>query len=132
MEMSDFSLLSLNDLIIPDLSELPKILQNTNAISECKTIKDLFLYLYSNSNITFEELQQKLIDFYLQDATNDLISRHLDAIYDDLHESVIDYINNGFRYSDIDEFNLKALIKFISIPIGNKYLKDIYDRFINV
>ena len=130
MEMPDFSLLSLNDLIIPEFPEIPKIIQNTNAISECETIKDLFIYLYSN--ITFEELQQKLIEFYLQDATNDLISRHLDAIYDDLHESVIDYINNGFRYSDIDEFNLKALIKFISIPIGNEYLKDIYDRFINV
>jgi spore germination protein YaaH len=127
--MPDFSLLSLNDLIIPEVPEMPEIIQNsTNTISECETIKDLFLY--SNSNITFEELQQKLIEFYLQDATNDLISRHLDAIYDDLHESVIDYIHHGFRYSDIDEFNLKALIKFISI--GNEYLKDIYHRFINV
>ena len=129
MIMPDFSLLSLNDLIIPEVPEMPEIIQNsTNTISECETIKDLFLY--SNSNITFEELQQKLIEFYLQDATNDLISRHLDAIYDDLHESVIDYIHHGFRYSDIDEFNLKALIKFISI--GNDYLKDIYQRFINV
>ena len=131
--MPDFSLLSLNDLIIPEVPEMPEIIQNsTNTISECETIKDLFLYLYSNSNsnITFEELQQKLIEFYLQDATNDLISRHLDAIYDDLHESVIDYIHHGFRYSDIDEFNLKALIKFISI--GNDYLKDIYKTLINV
>ena len=129
MIMPDFSLLSLNDLIIQEVPEMPEIIQNsTNTISECETIKDLFLY--SNSNITFEELQQKLIEFYLQDATNDLISRHLDAIYDDLHESVIDYIHHGFRYSDIDEFNLKTLIKFISI--GNEYLKDIYHRFTNV
>ena len=132
MIMPDFSLLSLNDLIIPEVPAMPEIIQNSNAISECETIKDLFLYLYSNSNstIAFEELQQKLIEFYLQDATNDLISRHLDAIYDDLHESVIDHIHHGFRYSDIDEFNLKALIKFISI--GNEYLKDIYHRFTNV
>jgi hypothetical protein len=128
MEMLDFSFLSLNDVIVP---ELPEILQQQEHIDimNCETIKELFITLYLNEipTITFEEMQQKLIEFYFQEASSNLISRHLDAVYNDLHESVIAHINYGFAYSDINEFNLKALIKFISISVGNEYLQEIYN-----
>ena len=134
MEMPDFSLLSLSELIMPDLPEILNQQEHID-IMNCPTIKELFITLYVNEipTITFEELQQKLIEFYFHDATNDLISRHLDAIYDDLHVSVIAHIHERIMYSDynddIDQFNLKALIEFISISVGNEYLQDIYNMY---
>ena len=132
MIMPDFSLLSLNDLIIPEVPEMPEIIQNSNAISECETIKDLFLYIYLNStsNITFEELQQKLIEFYFQDATNDLIQRHLDTIYDMFHEScwylIID-ITNRNHYDNSNEFDERLIIEFILSNHGTEYLREVYN-----
>jgi hypothetical protein len=132
MEMPDFSLLSLNDLIIP---KLPEILQQQEYIDimNCPTIKELFITLYVNEipTITFEEMQQKLIQFYFEESSSNLISRHLDAIYNDLHESVIAHIHEKIMYldGDIDQFNLNALIKFISISEGNEYLQDIYNMY---
>jgi len=132
MIMPDFSLLSLNDLIIPEVPEMPEIIQNSNAISECETIKDLFLYLYfnANTNITFEELQQKLIEFYFQDATNDLIQRHLDAIYDMFHESywylILD-ITNRNHYDNSNEFDERLIIEFILSKHGTEHLQEVYN-----
>ena len=132
MIMPDFSLLSLNDLIIPEVPEMPEIIQNSNTISECETIKDLFLYLYFNapSNITFEELQQKLIEFYFQDATNDLIQRHLDEIYDMFHESywyLILNITNRNHYDNNNEFDERLIIEFILSNHGTEYLREVYN-----
>jgi len=132
MIMPDFSLLSLNDLIIPEVPEMPEIIQNSNAISECETIKDLFLYLYfnANSNITFEELQQKLIEFYFQDATNDLIQRHLDAIYDMFHQSywyLILNITNRNHYDNSNEFDERLIIEFILSKHGTEHLQEAYN-----
>jgi hypothetical protein len=133
MIMPDFSLLSLNDLIIPEFPEMPEIIQNsTNTISECETIKDLFLYLYFNatSNITFEELQQKLIEFYFHDAINDLISKHLDEIYDMFHESywylILD-ITNRNHYDNNNEFDERLIIEFILSKHGTEYLQEVYN-----
>jgi len=108
--MPDFSLLSLNDLIIPEVPEMPEIIQN--------------------STIAFEELQQKLIEFYFQDATNDLIQRHLDEIYDMFHESywylILD-ITNRNHYDNSNEFDERLIIEFILSKHGTEYLQEVYN-----
>jgi hypothetical protein len=137
MEMIDFSSLSLNDIIVPGFSELqlPEILQQQEHIDimNSETMKELFINLYLNEIpiISFEEMQQKLIEFYFEEATSDLITRHLNAIFNILPESVSIYINQRIMHydynNDIDQFNLYALIEFISISEGNEYLQDIYN-----
>lgn len=136
--MLDFSSLSLNDMIAPGLPELPDILQQQQQqqqhidIMNSETMKELFLNLYLNEIpiISFEEMQQKLIEFYFEEATSDLITRHLNAVYNMLHESVSYHINERIMYNDYDDveqYNLNALIEFISISEGNEYLQDIYN-----
>ena len=134
MEMLDFSSLSLNDMIVTGLPELPEILQHQEYIDimNSETMKELFLNLYLNEIpiISFEEMQQKLIEFYFEEATSDLITRHLNAVFNMLHESVSYHINERIMYNDYDDveqYNLNALIEFISISEGNEYLQDIYN-----
>ena len=131
MEILDFSSLSLNDMIV---TEMPEILQHQEYIDimNSETMKELFLNLYLNEIpiISFEEMQQKLIEFYFEEATSDLITRHLNAVYNMLHESVSYHINERIMYNDYDDveqYNLNALIEFISISEGNEYLQDIYN-----
>ena len=134
MEMLDFSSLSLNDMIVTELPEMPEILQHQEYIDimNSETMKELFLNLYLNEIpiISFEEMQQKLIEFYFEEATSDLITRHLNAVFNMLHESVSNHINERIMYNDYDDveqYNLNALIEFISISEGNEYLQDIYN-----
>ena len=83
MEILDFSSLSLNDMIVTELPEMPEILQHQEYIDimNSETMKELFLNLYLNEIpiISFEEMQQKLIEFYFEEATSDLITRHLNV-----------------------------------------------------
>ena len=132
--MIDFSSLSLNDMIVTELPEMPEILQHQEYIDimNSETMKELFLNLYLNEIpiISFEEMQQKLIEFYFEEATSDLITRHLNAVFNMLHESVSYHINERIMYNDYDDveqYNLNALIEFISISEGNEYLQDIYN-----
>ena len=134
MEILDFSSLSLNDMIVTELPEMPEILQHQEYIDimDSETMKELFLNLYLNEIpiISFEEMQQKLIEFYFEEATSDLITRHLNAVFNMLHESVSYHINERIMYKDYDDveqYNLNALIEFISISEGNEYLQDIYN-----
>ena len=134
MEILDFSSLSLNDMIVTELPEMPEILQHQEYIDimNSETMKELFLNLYLNEIpiISFEEMQQKLIEFYFEEATSDLITRHLNAVFNMLHESVSYHINERIMYKDYDDveqYNLNALIEFISISEGNEYLQDIYN-----
>ena len=139
MEMLNFDILSLNDANVLEIPELPIILQQNQQqgehidIMDSETMKELFINLFLNEtpNISFEEMQEKLIEFYFQEANEDLISRHIDDIYDNLDESVIAHIQYRIRYrdynDDINQLNLNALIEFISISEGNEYLQDIYN-----
>ena len=134
MEILDFSSLSLNDMIVTELPEMPEILQHQEYIDimNSETMKELFLNLYLNEIpiISFEEMQQKLIEFYFEEATSDLITRHLNTVFNMLHESVSYHINERIMYNDYDDveqYNLNALIEFISISEGNEYLQDIYN-----
>jgi hypothetical protein len=141
MDLCNFALLSLNDMIAPNIAELPVIIQTIQQQNEhidiinIQTIKELFinLYLSENPNITFEELQEKLIRFYFEEANEELISRHLNNIYDILPISVIVHIHEAIMNCDYNEnlnlFNLNALIKFISIPEGIEYLQYIYNIY---
>ncbi len=141
MDLCNFALLSLNDMIAPNIAELPVIIQTIQQQNEhidiinIQTIKELFinLYLSENPNITFEELQEKLIRFYFEEANEELISRHLNNIYDILPISVIVHIHEAIMNCDYNEnlnlFDLNALIKFISIPEGIEYLQYIYNIY---
>jgi hypothetical protein len=141
MDLCNFALLSLNDMIAPNIAELPVIIQTIQQQNEhidiinIQTIKELFinLYLSENPNITFEELQEKLIRFYFEEANEELISRHLNNIYDILPISVIVHIHEAIMNCDYNEnlnlFNLNALIKFISISEGIEYLQYIYNIY---
>ena len=59
-EMLDFSILSLNDLIIPDFPEMPAILQEHQQerehidIMNSETIGELFINLYFDLNLDVE------------------------------------------------------------------------------
>ena len=139
MDLCNFALLSLNDMIAPNIAELPVIIQTIQQQNEhidimnSQTIKELFinLYLNENPNITFEKLQQNLIQFYFEEANEELVSRHLNAIYDILPISVIVHIYETIMrrdyYNDVNLFNLNALVEFISISEGIEYLQYIYN-----
>lgn len=136
MEMLNFDILSLNDTNVFEMPELPIILQqqqeNHIDIMDSDTMEDLFinLFLNENPNISFQEMQDKLIQFYFQEANEELISRHITDIYNNLNESVIAHIHDRIsyiEYDNINELNLNALIEFISISEGNEYLWDIYN-----
>ena len=118
--MADFSVLSLNEIDMPEIPDLPSILFqniNENNIMESETIEILLIniYSYEDSNITFDELLQKLIEFYFNEATNIMIYNHLNIIYQSL-----------FLYETYDNINM-VMIEFISSSYGTEYLKDIYN-----
>ena len=141
MDLCNFALLSLNDMIAPNIAELPVFIETIQQqqqeeyidIMNSETIKELFinLYLNENPNITFEELHQKLFQFYFEKANEELISRHLNSIYTIINVSIIARIYENIMYrdynNDINIYNLNALIEFISISEGNEYLQDIYN-----
>jgi hypothetical protein len=139
MDLCNFALLSLNDMIAPNIAELPVIIQTIQQQNEhidimnSQTIKELFinLYLNENPNITFEKLQQNLIQFYFEEANEELVSRHLNDIYDILPISVIVHIHETIMrrdyYNDVNLFNLNVLVEFISISEGIEYLQYIYN-----
>jgi len=139
MDLCNFALLSLNDMIAPNIAELPVIIETIQQQNEhidimnSQTIKELFinLYLNENPNITFEKLQQNLIQFYFEEANEELVSRHLNDIYDILPISVIVHIHETIMrrdyYNDVNLFNLNVLVEFISISEGIEYLQYIYN-----
>lgn len=144
MELFNFALLSLNNMISSDMSELSVFIETIEQqqrqdeyidIMDSQTMKELFinLYLNENPNITFEELKQKLIQFYFEEANENLISRHINDIYDNLHESVVANIHEKIIHrdynNDINIYNLNALIEFISISEGIGYLQNIYNIY---
>ena len=116
--MYNFSELSLNDIDIPEFPELPSFLSvnNENSIMESETIEILFINIssYEDSSITFEDLQQKLIEFYFYEANHIMIYNHLRNI-------AFEYI-----YQSNDNINM-IMIEFINSYHGTEYLKDIYN-----
>lgn len=121
IELPNFELMSLNDTKIYN-------------ISESNTIHELFLNICSNENpnITFEEIIEKMIEFYCTQAPEECINKHFNAIITDyiyqaiianLYESVI---KND--YYDIKEYNLYTITSFITCPYGTQYLYDIYTK----
>lgn len=132
--MLDFTMLSLND--IPDISnEFSIFVENTgyNSIMDCETIDELLinLYSYENPNITFEELQQKMIDYYYQEASGECVSNHLGGIHDYFHPSIMANLYErvmNMEYNDSsDQFNLNMIVEFITTPYGEEYLKNILE-----
>lgn len=131
VEMPNFAMLSLNEI---DMLEIPSIFnENTgyNGILDSETIDELLinLYSYENPNIIFEELQQKMIEYYFQEATKECISKHLEGLHDYFHPSIMVDLYDRVMYmeynNDNDHFNLNMIVEFITTPYGEEYLKDI-------
>lgn len=128
-DMHGFEDLTLNEI------DMPISYSNvgfTN-ISSTKSIEEVLLTIYTNENhnISFEELKQKIIDFYFNDASEEMIEEHLDTLTSNLHESVSQHIFQTIMYSEyanMKEYNLNAIKSFISIPCGNNYLYDFFTR----
>jgi hypothetical protein len=127
--MSDFSILSLSETTIPEFPELPFFLNsnsnsNNDEIIENETVDTLLINIYSITDyvITFDELQEKLIEYYFYDAPIEMINNHLNIL-----------INNGFEYLyekiiNVTNDNLSmVMIEFINSSNGTEYLKSIYD-----
>lgn len=109
--MPDFSILALCDN--------QKSLEDTgyNYVLESETIKELLINLYSNENpnITFEVLEKVLINFYLIDASDEMIKQHLSAIYTNTYQ----FNNNYFIH----------IVEYIQSSNGREYLYNIYKKY---
>lgn len=136
--MPDFTMLSLSEIDMPEMPKLPQFLEiaiedtGYNNILDSSNMEELFinLYLNENPNITFDELQQKLIEFYFQEVDEDIVSRHVRSIYETVSVSIWFHIFekvNLVYYENNNDFNLNMIIEFISSVYGNNYLEDIYN-----
>ena len=130
--MPDFSMLSLSEIDMLESPKLPQFLEiedtGYNNILDSETIEELLINIHSYEDpaITFEELQHKLIEFYFQEANDELLFSHLTDIYNSDNHSIIVNINNGDIIFD-NNFNLNAIIEFVSSPNGTEYLRDIFN-----
>ena len=137
--MPDFSMLSLSEIDMLESPKLPQFLEiedtGYNNILDSETIEELLINIHSYEDpaITFEELQHKLIEFYFQEANDELLFSHLTDIYNSDNHSIIVDIYDRLMYTfndndnDNNNFNLNAIIEFISSPNGTEYLRDIFN-----
>ena len=125
--MPNFEMLSLND------NDMPKN-KGDNELLNSKSMEDLFIniYSYENPNISFEDLRQKLIDYYFEEATDEYISKHLTIIIELCDPKIISNIQEIVVYNHYQEnYNLYMIIHFISSSYGTDYLHHIYHIFIS-
>jgi hypothetical protein len=132
VEMPNFAMLSLNEIDMPDVPDIHSLFDNGyNGILDSQTIDELLIniYSYENPNITFEELQQKMIEYYFQEATSECISKHLEDLEHHIHSSIMANLYERVMYMehnyDREHFNLNIIIDFITTPYGEEYLKNI-------
>lgn len=132
VEMPNFAMLSLNEIDMTDVPDIHPMFDNGyNGILNSQTIDELLIniYSYENPNITFEELQQKMIEYYFQEATGECISKHLEGLDDHFHPSIMANLYERVMYmehnDDSDHFNLNMIVEFITTPYGEEYLKDV-------
>jgi len=106
--MLDFSSLSLNETF-KDIGY--------NAIFESSSIEELSynINFYEKPN-SFEELKQKMIDFYIQEANDDFILTHFIEICEKINKEEFAIICDQQLniYYDENDFNLQFIIKYIS------------------
>jgi hypothetical protein len=130
--MLDFSMLSLNDTELPNSPEIRQLPEDTgyNYILSSQTMEDLFinLYIYEGNN-TFEDLHHKIIDIYIQEASEEYILNHLKELNEILNETEFSdiYQDIMYMYYNESDFNLQFIIKFIISQSGIKYLTNIYN-----
>jgi len=123
--MNDFSSLSLNDK--------PSSPVNTeyNKIFESETMENLLIniYIYDNHSSSFEELKQKMIDFYIEEASVEYTLIHFLSTVELLNEIEYNYIHEQILkiYYDENDYYLLFNIKYIKSHIGNNHLKIIYE-----
>lgn len=131
VEMLDFSMLSLNDIKMLDIRDVELMNEGYNGILDSETIDELLMniFSYENPTISFQELQQNMIEYYFQEATGECISRHLEGLADHFHPSIMANLYERVMYmeygDDSDRFNLNMIVEFITTPYGEEYLKDV-------
>ena len=131
VEMLDFSMLSLNDVKMLNIKDVDLMNDGYNGILESETIDELLMkiFSYESPTISFQELQQKMIDYYFQEASGDCISRHLEGLDDHFHPSIMANLYERVMYmehgDDSDHFNMNMIIEFITTPYGEEYLRDV-------
>ncbi len=137
MDMPNFSMLSLNEVDMPvEVPDFADYFNNNNSfnILDCETMEILLIHLYANENpyITFEELQQRLVEFYFHEATTECISKHLmelmEFVNNDIMVSIYEKVLSIDSYDTNNNLNLNILIEFINCQYGNSYLEDIYNQ----
>ena len=99
--------------IIPDLSILSI---KDNDILPYETISELFIIIYSfeSTDIPFEELKQKFIEFYIYEAPYECITRHINEIIN-ITGDIVDISNK-----------LDFIIIFFHSPFGTEYLYNVF------
>lgn len=122
--MPEFENLTLTNTDMPSNIEL-------NYISLSESIEDVLINIYKNENpnITFEELKQKIIDFYFNEASEEMIEDHWDILTSNLNESIIQHIFETImydEYSNEKEYILNAIKTFVGISLGEEYLYDVF------
>jgi hypothetical protein len=137
VEMPNFAMLSMNDIEMTDVNGMCSMFEeNTgyNGILDCETIDELLINIcfYEHPEITFEQLQQKMIEYYFQEATGECISRHLEGLDDYFHHSIMRNLYERVMYmehnDDSDHFNMNMIIEFITTPYGEEYLKNVFEN----
>ena len=96
-----------------------------------KDIEDLLITVCSNENIeiTFEIIQQKILNFYLKEADEVCIYRHLTALETCIKYDVMTKIYDNAIYSSETEcLLLNVIIEFVKSTEGINYLQKIYDN----
>jgi hypothetical protein len=125
--MNDFASLSLNDKPTPS----SPVNTEHNKILESETMENLLIniYIYDNHSSSFEELQQKMTDFYIEEANDECILIHFLSTVELLNEIEYNYIHEQILkiYYDEKDYYLLFNIKYITSPIGSNHLKLIYE-----
>lgn len=133
-EMPNFSMLSLNEKDMPEFPDIYQEKNGYNVIFNSETMEALFIniYSYENPDISFEELRQKLIDFYFEEADDECISKHLSVIMEISDPLIISTIGEIVIYNHYQEnYNFYMIIEFILSRYGADYLHHIYNIFIS-
>lgn len=126
MNILDFDELSIKNIDIND----KEIVENKE-INIIKDIEDLLITVCSNENIeiTFEIIQQKILNFYLKEADEVCIYRHLTALETCIKYDVMTKIYDNAIYSSETEcLLLNVIIEFVKSTEGINYLQKIYDN----
>lgn len=155
MDMINFAMLDLDDVDMVNVPEIPKIvlgyeyfndnnlpiIENNHILREYDgylegmlgsvDMEDLLviIYSYEDADISFDDLLQKMKDFYIEKATDECLLKHLKALDNTMDEDVLTIIYDNSVYSSYsDNLNVNVVIEFITSSYGYSYLSNVYNE----